>query len=109
MYNSKNNNNVQKNEKQNMDVRRNDVVAVQYLTAAMPSKSNRKNVRSSEPGTSLPAGSKYASEAVEYVPGSDTEMMRDWFGACKRFQGVKRSQRPADRRASCRERVSSEV
>ena len=78
------------------DRRRTDVVSVQYLSAASPSSSKvkSKNSRLSEPGPGQPAGSNFISEAVEYIPSSDPDQMRDWFGACKRFQGVKRALRP---------------
>ena len=86
----------QKNVNQNADLERSDVVAVQYLSTSVPSHENSKNHRLSEqPNLNLPAGMTYSSsEAVEYIYGSNSDGISDWQGPCKRFQGVKRAQRP---------------
>ena len=86
----------QRKHNQNTDLQRRDVVAIQYLSTAMPNKGINKDQRLSEQrNLNLPAGSTYSStEAVEYVYGSNLDEISDWQGPCKRFQGIKRAQRP---------------
>ena len=86
----------QRDSNRNTDLKRSDVVAIQYLSTAIPNNGKNRNQRlSGQRNLNLPAGNTYSStEAVEYVYGSNLDEISDWQGPCKRFQGIKRAQRP---------------
>lgn len=84
------------NIKNDLDGERVDVASVQYLSSANPSRNEGKSGHS-EPGQRARGKPTYysSSEAIEYLPGSESDPVRVWFGSCKRFQGVERGLKAA--------------
>ena len=89
----------QRNEPDSSDTPRTDVVAVHYLTTANPSKAKDVHYQYSSPTAGdVVRHSNQSSPAVDQsdiVGTSEPDQSGDRFGQFKRFQMVKRAERPA--------------
>jgi hypothetical protein len=86
----------QRNEPDTSDTPRSDVVAVHYLTTANPSKAKDLLYQYSSPTTGdVVRHSNQSSPATDIVGTSEPDQSGDRFGQFKRFQMVKRAERPA--------------
>lgn len=89
----------QRNEPDSLDTPRSDVVAVHYLTTANPSKAKDQHYQYSSPTTGdVVRNSSQSSPTIDHsdiVGTSEPDQSGDRFGQFKRFQMVKRAERPA--------------